>query len=176
MQPEVAAQFWMKAKCNDSPLPYRHRVAIVHRHHMHVANAFDQRRADEDAGKCFAVEPFYVKGRLEAFDLPAVSVAAHTDVEQAEAALVGHSVGDVPREQDHPRTGGKRRKPTLNCVTDRFEQAYFLRALERENWNQSRAARSLGIHRNTLIARMTAWGIRRVDEIKDLPEAAGERS
>jgi len=64
----------------------------------------------------------------------------------------------------------------LREARDRFEQAYFLRALERENWNQSRAARSLGIHRNTLIARMTAWGIRRVDEIKDLPEAAGERS
>ncbi len=64
----------------------------------------------------------------------------------------------------------------LREARDRFEQAYVLRALERENWNQSRAARSLGIHRNTLIARMTAWGIRRVDEIKDLPEAAGERS
>ena len=64
----------------------------------------------------------------------------------------------------------------LREARDRFEQAYFLRALERENWNQSRAARSLGIHRNTLIARLTAWGIRRVDEIKDLPEAAGERS
>ena len=32
--------------------------------------------------------------------------------------------------------------------------------LERENWNQSRAARILGVHRNTLIARLAAWGIR----------------
>jgi DNA-binding NtrC family response regulator len=36
-----------------------------------------------------------------------------------------------------------------------------LRALEREDWNQSRAARGLGVHRNTLIARLAAWGFRR---------------
>jgi len=41
---------------------------------------------------------------------------------------------------------------------------YILRALERENWNQSRAARSLGVHRNTLLARLAGWGIRRDDE------------
>jgi DNA-binding NtrC family response regulator len=36
-----------------------------------------------------------------------------------------------------------------------------LRALEREDWNQSRAARGLGVHRNTLIARLAGWGFRR---------------
>ena len=35
---------------------------------------------------------------------------------------------------------------TLREARDRFEQAYVLRALERENWNQTRAARSLGVH------------------------------
>ncbi len=74
---------------------------------------------------------------------------------------VGQRAGDVGSEP-----------LPLREARDRFEQAYFLRALERENWNQSRAARCLGIHRNTLIARMAAWGIRRVEEAKDLPEAA----
>ncbi|HYB69214.1 MAG TPA: helix-turn-helix domain-containing protein, partial [Candidatus Bathyarchaeia archaeon] len=50
---------------------------------------------------------------------------------------------------------------TLKDARDRFEQAYVLRALERENWNQSRAARRLGVHRNTLIARLGTWGFRR---------------
>jgi DNA-binding NtrC family response regulator len=50
---------------------------------------------------------------------------------------------------------------TLKEARDRFEQAYVLRALEREGWNQSRAARGLGVHRNTLIARLAAWGFRR---------------
>ena len=49
---------------------------------------------------------------------------------------------------------------TLKEARDRFEQAYVLRALEHEDWNQSRAARRLGVHRNTLIARLAAWGIR----------------
>jgi two-component system response regulator AtoC len=48
----------------------------------------------------------------------------------------------------------------LKEARERFEQAYVLRALEREDWNQSRAARTLGVHRNTLIARLAAWGIR----------------
>ena len=53
---------------------------------------------------------------------------------------------------------------SLKEARDRFEQVYILRALERENWNQSRAARSLGVHRNTLLARLAGWGIRRDDE------------
>jgi two-component system, NtrC family, response regulator AtoC len=52
---------------------------------------------------------------------------------------------------------------SLREARDRFEQAYVLRALERENWNQTRAARSLGVHRNTLLARLAGWGIRRDD-------------
>jgi DNA-binding NtrC family response regulator len=50
---------------------------------------------------------------------------------------------------------------TLKEARDRFEQAHVLRALEREDWNQSRAARALGVHRNTLIARLGAWGFKR---------------
>ncbi len=53
---------------------------------------------------------------------------------------------------------------TLKEARDRFEQAFILRALERENWNQSRAALSLGVHRNTLLARLAGWGIRREGE------------
>ncbi|MBI2525189.1 MAG: sigma-54-dependent Fis family transcriptional regulator [Candidatus Rokubacteria bacterium] len=62
---------------------------------------------------------------------------------------------------------------TLKEARDRFEQAYILRALEREGWNQSRAARSLGVHRNTLLARLAAWGIRRDDDAEPLQGAAG---
>jgi DNA-binding NtrC family response regulator len=53
---------------------------------------------------------------------------------------------------------------TLKEARDRFEHAYVLRALERENWNQSRAARRLGVHRNTLLARLAGWGIRRDED------------
>ena len=60
---------------------------------------------------------------------------------------------------------------TLREARDRFEQAYVLRALERENWNQTRAARSLGVHRNTLLARLAGWGIRRDDAGTPIPGA-----
>jgi DNA-binding NtrC family response regulator len=62
---------------------------------------------------------------------------------------------------------------TLKDARDRFEQAYVLRALEREDWNQSRAARGLGVHRNTLIARLTAWGFRRGEPGISVRPAAG---
>jgi two-component system response regulator PilR (NtrC family) len=64
----------------------------------------------------------------------------------------------------HEKTPGRSDRETstlsLKEARDRFEQAYVLRALEHEDWNQSRAARRLGVHRNTLIARLAAWGIR----------------
>jgi DNA-binding PucR family transcriptional regulator len=66
----------------------------------------------------------------------------------------------------------------LRDARDRFEQAYVLRVLERENWNQSRAARSLGVHRNTVIARLAGWGIRREDAGGSIgrPSSAGPAS
>jgi DNA-binding NtrC family response regulator len=64
---------------------------------------------------------------------------------------------------------------SLKEARDRFEQAYVLRALEHEDWNQSRAARRLGVHRNTLIARLAAWGIRTRDRgLGFRPTVSGE--
>ena len=62
---------------------------------------------------------------------------------------------------------------TLKDARDRFEQAYVLRALEREDWTQSRAAKGLGVHRNTLIARLGAWGIKRDRSATSIRPAAG---
>jgi len=41
--------------------------------------------------------------------------------------------------------------------------------LERVGWNMSRAARLLGVHRNTVLAKLSAWGIQR-------PASGGGRS
>jgi DNA-binding NtrC family response regulator len=63
-------------------------------------------------------------------------------------------------EPGQTRSVGEPSPLSLKEARERFEQAYVLRALEREDWNQSRTARVLGVHRNTLIARLAAWGIR----------------
>jgi DNA-binding NtrC family response regulator len=44
------------------------------------------------------------------------------------------------------------------AVTE-FEKKFIKRALERSNGNQSRAARLLGIHRNTLSRKVDAYRI-----------------
>jgi two-component system, NtrC family, response regulator AtoC len=117
---------------------------------------------------------------LMAYDWPG-NVRELENIIERSVALATHPVvrlDDLPVDlaihEVGQRAGDVGSEPLpLREARDRFEQAYFLRALERENWNQSRAARCLGIHRNTLIARMAAWGIRRVEEAKDLPEASG---
>jgi len=111
---------------------------------------------------------------LGAYDWPG-NVRELENVVERSVALATRPVirlDDLPLDlaiRDEPVRGAGSAPLTLKEARDRFEQVYILRALERENWNQSRAARRLGVHRNTLLARLAGWGIRR-DE-----DAAGAR-
>jgi two-component system, NtrC family, response regulator AtoC len=107
---------------------------------------------------------------LAAYDWPG-NVRELENVIERSVALAVRAVirlDDLPLDlaiHDEPARGPGTGAPlSLKEARDRFEQVYILRALERENWNQSRAARSLGVHRNTLLARLAGWGIRRDDE------------
>jgi DNA-binding NtrC family response regulator len=51
----------------------------------------------------------------------------------------------------------------LNEATDRFERQIVLRTLDRVDGNVSEAARALGLHRNSLKAKLTRWKIRARD-------------
>ena len=51
----------------------------------------------------------------------------------------------------------------LNEATDRFERQMVLRMLDRVDGNVSEAARALGIHRNSLKAKLARWKIRARD-------------
>ena len=72
--------------------------------------------------------------------------------------------------------GGATEAPlTLKAAREQFEFQFILRTLERVNWNQSQAARLLGLHRNSLLARLAAWGVRRAEVAKpgsSLPDQA----
>ena len=47
----------------------------------------------------------------------------------------------------------------LNEASDEFERQIVLRVLERVRWNQSEAARVLGLHRNSLKAKLARWKV-----------------
>lgn len=50
-----------------------------------------------------------------------------------------------------------------------FERQYILRALDRYRWNQSSTARSLGVHRNTLLQKMKSLSINQGVENTETP-------
>jgi len=60
-------------------------------------------------------------------------------------------------DRGHPGPGGDL---PLRDARDEFERQLILRVLDRVQWNQSRAARLLGLHRNSLKGKLAALGIR----------------
>lgn len=67
---------------------------------------------------------------------------------------------DVALPQTGPRPAGDTGPPLRQACAE-FEREYVLRVLERVGWNVSRAARLLDVHRNTVLAKLEAWGVRR---------------
>ncbi len=70
-------------------------------------------------------------------------------------------VNDLPIEILLPNKGHLREDMPLKKVQMQFERQYLLTIMERTNWNQSKAARLLGIHRNTLLLKLNHLGLRK---------------
>jgi DNA-binding NtrC family response regulator len=70
---------------------------------------------------------------------------------------------DVPLDVAMPETVSLLTEDALPLreACDQFERQYVLRTLERAQWNVSRAARMLGVHRNTVLVKLASWGIHR---------------
>ncbi|MBM3221440.1 MAG: sigma-54-dependent Fis family transcriptional regulator [Candidatus Rokubacteria bacterium] len=70
---------------------------------------------------------------------------------------------DVPLDVAMPETSRLEEAAAtpLREACDHFERQYVMRILERVHWNVSRAARLLGVHRNTILAKLASWGVRR---------------
>jgi DNA-binding NtrC family response regulator len=71
---------------------------------------------------------------------------------------------DVPLDVAMPETGsrvGEDTGPPLREALEQFERQYILRVLEGVGWNVSHAARRLGVHRNTVLTKLSAWRIQR---------------
>jgi DNA-binding NtrC family response regulator len=77
---------------------------------------------------------------------------------------------DVPLDvamPDSSRVAEEAGATSLRDACDQFERQYVLRVLERVHWNVSRAARLLEVHRNTVLAKLSAWGVRRPGSARD---------
>jgi len=73
-------------------------------------------------------------------------------------------VEDLPLELSLPASVAERPDALpLNEASDRFERQIVLRTLGRVDGNVSEAARALGIHRNSLKAKLARWKIRARD-------------
>jgi DNA-binding NtrC family response regulator len=71
---------------------------------------------------------------------------------------------DVPLDVAMPETGSRLTEDSglpLREAIAQFERQYVLRVLERVGWNVSRAARFLGVHRNTVLGKLALWGVQR---------------
>jgi DNA-binding NtrC family response regulator len=85
-------------------------------------------------------------------------------IERAVALADGATieVNGVPLDLILPDGGSLVHDPAslpLREARDRFERQVILRVLERVRWNQSEAARLLGLHRNSLKFKLSALGI-----------------
>ena len=115
---------------------------------------------------------------LMRYDWPG-NVREMENIVQRSVVLAGGPVlqlRDLPLDLAMPETGPRLAEDTglpLRDAREQFERQYVLRVLERVGWNQSRAARLLGLHRNTLLAKLAAWRIRRPS---DEDERAGTAS
>ena len=70
---------------------------------------------------------------------------------------------DVPLDVAMPETVSLLAEDALPLreACEKFERQYVLRTLERAQWNVSRAARLLGVHRNTVLVKLAGWGVHR---------------
>ena len=76
-------------------------------------------------------------------------------------------VNDLPLDLLFPDRRGRLKEAEalpLKQATEEFEREIILRVLERVGWNQSEAARLLGVHRNSLKVKLERWGIRSARE------------
>jgi DNA-binding NtrC family response regulator len=72
-------------------------------------------------------------------------------------------LGDLPLDlllPDHRQKAMETEALPLKSASDEFERQIVLRVLERVRWNQSEAARILGLHRNSLKIKLERWKVR----------------
>jgi len=92
-------------------------------------------------------------------------------IERAAALVDGSLIepGDLPLElsltDSFPEEEEAVGKARLREALEQFERRLVQRVLERVGWNQTEAARLLGMHRNNLRARIARWNLRPAGQV-----------
>src|SRR5262249_61135859 len=95
---------------------------------------------------------------VEAYSWPGTVRDLSNIVERSVALVEGPTIDDKDLPLDlllpdpRARTEGSEELP-LKEAREQFERQLILQALERAQWNRTQAARSLGMHRNSLKAK-----------------------
>ncbi|UCG38641.1 MAG: sigma-54-dependent Fis family transcriptional regulator [bacterium] len=141
--------------------PLRERrgdIPILVRHFLEkIAYRFNRQVADVTAEAMDVLKAYHWPGNIR-------------ELENLLERLVAFSSGnrpigieDLPSEVIFPEVEGDGDLTTTSRslleARDRFERMYILSALRKAGWNQSEAARTLGIHRNTLLKKMAIHGL-----------------
>ena len=140
----------LRARREDIPLLVRHFI----------------RRFNHEFGKRIDGPTPEALAALCAYGWPGNVRELQNVVERSAVLVEGASIGvdDLPMELSVGAPGDTLSEAVpLNEATDRFERQMVLRMLDRVDGNVSEAARALGIHRNSLKAKLARWKIRARD-------------
>ena len=105
-------------------------------------------------------------GMLTAYEWPGNVRELENIIERSVALSQGSMIRlkDLPLDlalSDGVHADDDGRGLTLRAARRQFERQYLLRVLDRVDWNQTMAARLLGLHRNSLFQKLSALGIKR---------------
>src|SRR5919204_4970675 len=101
VQARITAQLGMERKRHHVSFSSPARPPVMPRHHLDFVRVLNGRGANENPRKGLPIA-VQLEGRLEALQLPAVSVAADGDWKYPQTALARGPLDELVPPQDHP--------------------------------------------------------------------------
>jgi DNA-binding NtrC family response regulator len=120
------------------------------------------RRYNQEFGKRIDGPSADALGALCSYHWPGNVRELQNVIERSAVLVEGATIGldDLPMELSVGASGAAPDDPVpLNEASDRFERQLVIRMLDRVDGNVSEAARALGLHRNSLKAKLARWKI-----------------
>ncbi len=121
-------------------------------------NEFGRNVKKFSEGACSILQDYHWPGNVRELENIIERIVA---LGQGEYVIMQELPEEILRVRDDGAKDEKEKKPSLREAKDQLERQYICEVLEEAEWNQTEAARMLGIHRNTLINKMESLGIKK---------------